>query len=111
MRADLNRVPLIPAVWKGKPISIDKANELPVMLDLVFKQPEGKLNLTIAQVREVHIGQPLTRGLQDRENRLLYSRSLETAREPLPAAGFNGRAVAFARANDAPELIRDSIRW
>ena len=105
----LHRVPLVPTVWESKPIPVDKANELPVMLDFVFKETKRKFNLRFGQVREVDLAQALMRRFQGGQHRLLHARLLETARESLPAAGLDRLGVAFARTDDAPELIRDSV--
>jgi len=55
----LNCVSLLPTGWESKPISIDKADKLPVMLDFMFQKIESKVNLRVCKIREVDFIQPL----------------------------------------------------
>jgi hypothetical protein len=44
---NLHHIALVPAFREGEPIAIHKADELPVVLDLVFQQVEGQVKLDV----------------------------------------------------------------
>ncbi len=99
----------MPAVRKGKSVGVDKANQLTVVLNLVFKQPKRQIDLRIRQIGEIDSAQTLVRLLQRDQHGLLYTRRLQAARKTLPATLFDRLEVTLARANDAPELTCDSV--
>jgi hypothetical protein len=46
---------LVPTLGEGQPIPVNKTNELPVVLDFVFQEVEGEVQLGIGQVCEVEV--------------------------------------------------------
>ncbi len=107
----LHCISLIPTVWKGKPISIDKANELPVMLDFVLKEVERKFNLYVGQIREVDFIHLLMRCFQSSKHRLLETRRFQTTRESFPTACLDCFGITFTSPDDTPQLTCDSVGW
>lgn len=107
----LHRVTLVPTVWKGKPIPVDIANELPMMLHFVFQESKRKVELDIGQLREGDFAQTLMRRFQSGEHRLLHIWRREAAREPLPTTTLYRLCVAFPRTDNAPKLTRNWVGW
>ncbi len=62
-------VPLVPTAREGELISVDKPYQLSMVLDLMLKQIKRKVNLRIAQVREVDFAQACTCRLQRGQHR------------------------------------------
>jgi hypothetical protein len=55
----LHSVSFLPTGWESKPVAIDKADKLAVMLDFMFQKIESKVNLRVCQIREVDFSQTL----------------------------------------------------
>lgn len=100
----LDSVSLMPTIWKGEPIPINKPNKLSVMLHLMFKEIKSEFSLNGVQIREVDVDHLLMRCLQSGEYRFLDTRCCETSRETIPTTQFNCCNVAFSCTNDAPQL-------
>lgn len=80
-----------------------------MMLNFMFEEVKGKIDLGLVQVCEVDVMQALMAGFKRIQHGLFDARHSETAREALPAAHFDPCEVTFTRPDDAPELARYAI--
>ena len=80
-----------------------------MVLHLVFKKCERKGKLHLGQMGEVDFVQAMMRRPQGGKHSLLHARRLKAARETHPRIRRNRPEVAFTCADDAPELVCDTV--